>query len=114
MLVINSFPGADYPDQILLHAVIIGQDIDADDTPPIISASENYKGALEHLNKLRELITEEIKKSGLHLPLTIHHTYLSMPDGYQWFLNRARKKYEKVATVDTRLPFGPYSVGFGY
>lgn len=45
-----------------LQAFAIGQDMDADDTPPIISASANHKGALEFPQELRNLIKDEVDK----------------------------------------------------
>lgn len=62
MLFIHSLPGQTFPDHLLPQALLIGQGMDADDTPPIVSASANHKGALEHLVELRDLISDEVSK----------------------------------------------------
>lgn len=93
ILFLNSIPGPDFPGQLLLQALVIGQDMDAYDTPPIISASANHKRVLEDPNELRNFRDDEVGKSWTTLHrwlLFISLIYPFTQGQYQWFLNRVK------------------------
>lgn len=63
-----SFTGTDFRDRRLLQTLIVGMDMDADDTPPIIAASPHHRGAREFPAMLRDIVNEEVQAGWITPP----------------------------------------------
>lgn len=79
ILFLNSLPGTEFPDHLLLQALVVGRDMSADDTAPIISASATHKGALEYPKELRNLIDGKVAKGWIAEPF-IHPSHIPFHD----------------------------------
>lgn len=63
-----SFAGTPFRDRNLLQTLVIGLDLDADDTPPVIAASPHHRGAREFPAMLRDIVNEEMQAGWITPP----------------------------------------------